>query len=238
MSPGGAWWVACVVAEAVALAGAVRRPRSRPLVTLLAFALASDVAVRAGAVLVLAGAPRPLAGWPLAWWRVETALVTGWPAALAVVAWWVFAGPQKPNAPDSSEAKTHGLTVLAAVRGRGAARCGRSTERTIAQAVLSSWASLQVGLAVAPLTRPRLAGILLAWHVAGVVVGAAPIALRWGKGARSVEHHVVGLLVAVLLAVVCCGPFVGDVWADWATTATPAWAIGFGLAAGLLWRRR
>jgi hypothetical protein len=63
---------------------------SDPLVLLLAFALASDIAVAAGRALLLDDAPRPFAGLARAWYHVETALILGWPSALAIVTWRSF----------------------------------------------------------------------------------------------------------------------------------------------------
>jgi hypothetical protein len=63
---------------------------SSPVALLLAFALASDLAILAGRELVLAGAPRPFAGLARAWYHLETALVLGWPCALALTTWRSF----------------------------------------------------------------------------------------------------------------------------------------------------
>ena len=65
---------------------AVRARVGRPLVLLLGFALVDELAVLAIHVL-LAGTPRPIAGW----WRVpyhaENAFSLGWPCLLAAVCW-------------------------------------------------------------------------------------------------------------------------------------------------------
>jgi hypothetical protein len=61
-----------------------------PLALLLAFALASDLAILAGRELLLVDAPRPFVGLARAWYHLETALVIGWPCALALTTWRLF----------------------------------------------------------------------------------------------------------------------------------------------------
>ena len=78
--------IALLVAEVAAVVLAVRARVGRPLVLLLGFALVDELAVLAIHVL-LAGTPRPIAGW----WRVpyhaENAFSLGWPCLLAAVCW-------------------------------------------------------------------------------------------------------------------------------------------------------
>jgi hypothetical protein len=63
---------------------------SSPVALLLAFALVSDLAILAGRELLLATSPRPFAGLARAWYHLETALVLGWPCALALTTWRLF----------------------------------------------------------------------------------------------------------------------------------------------------
>jgi hypothetical protein len=98
---GGVLLALCFAAEIAALVMALRseaatvrraldRPDGKTMPILLAFALASDLAILAGRELLLADAPRPFAGFARAWYHLETALVIGWPCALALTTWRLF----------------------------------------------------------------------------------------------------------------------------------------------------
>ena len=77
---------ALLCAEAAAVVLAVRARVGRPLLALLTFALADELA-QAALHAALDGAPRPLAGWYRAGWHVSIALSLGWPAVLVLATW-------------------------------------------------------------------------------------------------------------------------------------------------------
>ena len=71
----------------------------------------ADIVAKAGHVLVLFDAPKPLSvAWivgALSWheraaYHVDTALVSLWPFGCCALAWWAFCGP-KANGPDETE---------------------------------------------------------------------------------------------------------------------------------------
>ena len=125
-----ALWCACVAAEGVALVMAVRRwgcsspaPMSvarpnpshehdsnlRPIVALLAFAVAEDVAVRLLNDLVIAPSSRPLHGLARGAYHVADALVMGWPLGLAWATWRLFAATSSGFSASSERLKSEGL---------------------------------------------------------------------------------------------------------------------------------
>jgi hypothetical protein len=95
--------VAVLVAETALLSAAQEAARRIPdhndIVALARFALAADVLGHGIRGAFLAGAPRPFEGAARGAYHVETALVVGWPIALALVAWRRFGGERIPAVP-------------------------------------------------------------------------------------------------------------------------------------------
>lgn len=131
MTLGAAAWWALVAVEAAALilaarlatfpeAGNKRRTWQQiaadplaPLVALLAYALADEVIVEALHRLFV-GVPRPFEpGWIRAAYHIETAIVLGWPACLAVASWRVFGWPKHLRPAVAVVEVTWGAWVLA-----------------------------------------------------------------------------------------------------------------------------
>ena len=228
-----ALWCACVAAEGVALVMAVRRwgcsspaPMSvarpnpshehdsnlRPIVALLAFAVAEDVAVRLLNDLVIAPSSRPLHGLARGAYHVADALVMGWPLGLAWAAWRVFvslSGSVKPL--DVLGAVYVGfLVALVGLHPLGAANTSR---------VLLAWEVVALGFAVAAIVR--------GWR--GAVRGEA---------AWTVAHGVLLVLVPVEASVCAIGPFARpDVFSAW-HVARWQYLAAFAIVAGMLGVRR
>ena len=100
------------------------RWRFSPLVLLLTFALADELA-QAALHAALDGAPRPLAGWARVGWHVSIALSLGWPAALAAACW--RASEPKKEGPEASASGPSGRRSPVATRtteGNHGARTG------------------------------------------------------------------------------------------------------------------
>lgn len=247
MTLAGALWWAVVAAEACGLAGAVvhdRPPESkephskglrggltfvvraarRPLVPLLAYALAADVAM-ALVELHLAGLPRPFAGTARALYHLHTALGLGWPAALAAAAWRAFDGPRQETFTER----------VARVRGRG--------KRPPAplppwQVVFTVWASWVVTMmALHPMGRVETAGCLRLAQAVGIGACVWAGARFWGRTWSRAAACVV-VLVAVELALAFLGPWARDVFRDWDRLARGPYAIAFATVAALLWTGR
>ncbi len=238
-APDALWW-AVVAAEACALFGAVSVDGTfaatnpvaaapsvnRPLVALLAYALAADVAM---AVLErhLAGAPRPFVGSARALYHLHTALVLGWPAALTAATWAAFDGPRTETIEER----------VARVRRQRAQRRRPPKPWQIVAVVWASWAASMAALH--PLPRASTALCLRLEQAVGLVACVAAVVRfwrrRWTRAAIAV-----GVLVAVELALAFLGPWAHDVFRDWPRLARLPYALGFGAVAVLhvAWMRR
>ena len=159
-----------------------------PLVALLAFALADELACLA-LHAALGGAPRPLAGWYRAGWHVSIALSLGWPAVLV---WGTHASA-------------------------GPAPAGRSSARrqVTLDPLLGAYLGTLAGLAIVyPPSRAGLRWTLLAWELACVALAWWGLWRARGRTWGAVEVCLV-VLVACESAVVLVGPFASDPFARW-----------------------
>lgn len=208
MTLGAVLWCVGIAAEAAALAGAVRTLRRTPVVALLAFGLASDVLASAGGRWLLDGASRPFAGLARGWYHVETALVLGWPVALATAAWCVLVLPSRwysePAPALAWGAGLGGLVLLVSAH---------------------------------PAPRGLVATVLLAVEAVSVAVAWLAVARGWRRPWGAAQMALV-LLIPVETVVLILGPFGRDVFRDWPTLARIPYAVGFASVAAVLWRAR
>lgn len=186
--------------DVIAVLLAERVVRSRALSLLLAFALLDELAIMALQGAVLGAAPRPFAGAARVAYHVETALVLGWPAALAAASWAVFAR-RAPRWIGAAWAVALAALVIAyplprgwtaptlhALELGGVAAAAVPIARAWRSASLSSRAGVAVGLLVAVELAVSLLG---AWgHGAGVFT-------RWDELARL--PYAIGWSVLVVL---------------------------------------
>jgi len=201
---------ALLCAEVAAAGLAVRARVGRPVLALLTFALADELA-QLCLHAALDGAPRPLADWYRAGWHVSIALSLGWPAALAWACWRVNE-PQKTNGLDLSKPRACLL--------RQTPQCAFQTSKDVSRRVfvnglLGAYLGLLAGLAIVyPPSRAGLRWTLLAWELACVAVawwGLWRARLRtWGAA-----EIVLVVLVACESAVVLVGPFASDPFVRW-----------------------
>lgn len=187
-----------------------------PLVLLLTFALVDELAVL-GLHAVLAGAPRPIAGWWRVPYHVETGFVLGWPTLLAATCWQakaprsaMLAGLENGKARSLSSG---GTDVRAGLDQDGARR---AFVNGLSGAYLGALGGL---VATYPIDAPgsgapRLRWALLAWEVLCVAAawgGLWRARLRpWG----AVERCLV-VLVACETMVATVGPFASDPFTRW-----------------------
>lgn len=252
-------WAACLSAELAAfLAAAWRYRRSsdldrrqaRPLLGLLAFAVVSDLVIKAGQGSLWA-APRPFSGWLRLWYHHETALILGWPATLCAVAWLVFSYPSElrrlPDLP-----REPGVTGSRESFNPGTRHRWRrvSVRRTVIRWIGIAWAVLSVGLAAAYpygyLTdgaadndaRGRIvARVLLAAELSAVAGGAVAIWRAWGRP-WGVPMFSVGALLASEFAVATIGPYLNDPYRHW-DGARLIYTVAFtAIAVAQLWRAK
>lgn len=260
MTPRAVLWLAVVLAEGGAFALAVRRARRtrelRPIAFLILAAVVIDLAVGLhdppsswGLSALAAAGPRPRVGLARAAYHLADALVMAWPGLLAATCERVFGGRQKTSAPDSSEAKSHGLTVLAVVRGRALVRCSGSTAATMRSftksvkpfdLLVGCYLGAVVGLAgLYPLGRTRTQALLLVWEAVALAFAAGAIFAGWrrvvaGGAPWTRAHGVLLVLVPVEAAVAVIGPFArADVFSAW-DVARWQYLLGFAVVAGLL----
>lgn len=244
------------------------RNSHRPLVSLIAFAIASDVIHEALMRLVFTAHEHPLQdavarlGWPaLALYHLSNGVVMAWPASLAAAAWRVF-GSTKANRPDvaAKPDAVQGPRTLIVIPAfvtpntgyrwfarRGLhpdrsphERSGRNLTRSPGRAIAVAWVLALAGMVVAhPLPRGWTQPVLHAWQLACVAVAIAAILRAWGR-TWSRAGVAVGVLVAVELVVGILGAWGHDAFRQWDELARVPYAIGFGVIAGLqvLWLRR
>lgn len=200
-------FVGLVLAELLALGLAVllsrRRsdsPLRRALPLLIAFALANDLTTEALHAWAFPGAPRPFRGGVRVGYHLETALVLGWPAALAAASWAAF----QP-----------------ALRARRAALAIGVTW-TVLVGAMAALHPLDLPGSGAPRTR----FFLHAGELAGLAGAGAAIVRGWGR-AWSRDAVAVGLLCAVELAVALLGPWAHDVFTSWTELARVPYLLGF-----------
>ena len=248
-----ALWCACVAAEGVALVMAVRRwgcsspaPMSvarpnpshehdsnlRPIVALLAFAVAEDVAVRLLNDLVIAPSSRPLHGLARGAYHVADALVMGWPLGLAWATWRLFAATSSGFSASSERLKSEGL----------------DPQKAKTAQPLDVLGAAYVGFLVAlvglhPLGAASTSRALLAWEVVALGFAVVAIVRGWrravrGEAAWTVAHGVLLVLVPVEVAVCAIGPFARpDVFSAW-HVARWQYLAAFAIVAGMLGVRR
>ena len=216
MDAPGLLLAALLCAEVAAVALAVRSRVSRPLLALLTFALADELA-QAALHAALDGAPRPLAGWYRAGWHVSVALSLGWPAVLA---WAAFSSGSYALVDKNS--RFYRLGYVATPR--------------FLDPLLGAYLGTLAGLAIVyPPSRAGLRWTLLTWELACVALawwGLWRARLRtWG----AVEVCLV-VLVACESAVCIVGPFASDPFTRW-WIARAFYLGAWGLACGVLIKR-
>lgn len=205
-----------------------RRPHPphahRALLVLLAFAALNEVATEA-LHAIFRGAPRPLGGVVRGLYHVETALVLGWPALLAVTAWRVF-----------HELPGHRIA------GRSLDAPPVIKRAVFLDLIAGAWLGLVAAMALLyPLDppgsgAPRTKLLLHVGELAGVAAAAGAIVTAWTPPVRwSRPAVVVGLLWSVELAVALLGPWAHNVFTDWDKLARVPYVLGF-TATGLLLR--
>lgn len=218
-------WACCLVVEVAAAVLAWRRAPRSPLVWLLTFAPASDVAIKLLQAFALDAAPRPLVGMARVLYHVETALVLAWPAALAAVAWRVFGSVTR-------------RTVINPDRGHKIRRWSYFLPET---PIALAWALAVAVLVLShPLPRGWTAPLLRAWTLAAVAVGVVAVVRAWRSPAswgRSAVHHAVLLLLGTEAAVAIVGPYVRDPFADW-DAARLLYLVGFAGVCAVLSKAR
>ena len=210
-------WLELVAVEVAAVGLAGRARVGRPLVLLLAFALADELAVEALHVLVFEGAPRPFAGWVRAAYHVESAIVTAWPALLAATCWRCF-GPSRP--PISTPAKSSANLIGDLSNSRQIRWSSSGFDSSALDVLFAAWVGLVVGLAALyPLDppgsgAPRTRAVLHTWEVLCVAVAWWGVwrgrARRWGR----VEEALV-IVAACETMVALVGPFASDPFTRW-----------------------
>lgn len=209
----GTWlWFACVAAEVGATIAAVRSAKAlrrvgrdgATLPILLAFAVASDVAIEAGRRYLLNDSPRPFAGLARAWYHVESTLVLAWPAALAMTA-------QK-----SFSLQTRGWWIRPAP--------------SVAWGMLGG---LSVACVVAhPIGGSAFAYVLLAQETACIFAAWMAVPIGWERPWQ-VHHASVIVLICFESIVLAFGPFSGELYGDWPILARVPYIIGFCAIAAL-----
>ncbi len=219
-------WAAVVAAEGVALLGAVLLARrcslrrwaihresfasacdgAHVVVMLCAYALVDEVLLAAAARWIFAGAPRPFVGAARVAYHLETAMVLGWPAALAVAAWRVFDVPRWHRLTGCRERPTDGFWAMLAV--------------------LACWCVVACGMALRyPMGREWTARTLHGFELVAVAFAGVAVVRAWSRP-WGTGHASVLLLVAVELSVATIGPFVRNPFADW-RLASCSYLIGF-----------
>jgi hypothetical protein len=202
-----------------------------PLVLLLAFALADELA-QVALHAALDGAPRPLAGWYRAGWHVSVALSLGWPAALVLATW-----ATKAACPRSLPGTDPRLNRASSAPWPAQGRCERSTARSVADILLGAYLGALAGLAIVyPPSRAGLRWTLLVWELACVTVAWWGLwrARRRTWGAAEVCLVV---LVACESAVCIVGPFASDPFLRW-WIARAFYLGAWGLVSAVLVKRR
>lgn len=215
MTIGAAVWWALVAVEATALvlAASLTRAVRSPLVMLLAVALVNELTVEALHHFIFTSRLHPVAeavqriGWPArALYHLETALVLGWPAALAAATWRVFTAPRwhPTTRRRILGADTYGPRLL-----------------------LGAWLGTLLALVYSyPLAEEPTRAAFVVFEVATVGSALVVVARSW-RNAWTREHVAVGLLVASEVAVVAIGPWLRDPFRDW-NLATVGYLTGFG----------
>lgn len=243
-------WSAQLAAEAAVITTAVRLPRSyRPHLSLFVACFVGDVWIRLTKVFVLEGAEYPFVGLPRALYHLETVLVTAWPAAVAVLAWWTFQNKRGPDAgtsrgassllsePDLNRRPSHDGDALTGLRHRTDSD-GLSLRILpfAVKAIVAAWLAFNAAMVAAyPLPRGWTQPALHAWQGFCVVAAAVAIILGWERR-REHAASAAFLLAGFELAVATVGPYARDVFADWRTVGAAMYAVGFTLLAAQQWR--
>lgn len=204
-------WVAGMCAEGLALGSAAvasrDEPRHRPVALLFAFAVVSDLVVKALQIAWLAGAPRPFAGAARLAYHAEVLLSVAWPCALGYLAARTFQR-LRPRARCIPVGVWIGVVVahvlLFPMTGRQTSRLFLGVEVAMlalsAACVAAGWRAtwraahgvvlflLGVELVVV-LLGPFATSIFRDWNVARVIYTAAFTGLAFWYGARPVRPH-------------------------------------------------
>lgn len=241
-------WAAVLVSLAAALVSAVllaRRVREHwPVAACLAAGLVIDLAIGHpdawGIAGHLAAVPKPWHGGALALYHASNALVSLWPAALAVTAWAVFVGPERPTAPGRSTEPLgrgfrDGVDAMPEGRGWTDRPSGITSMRRVpiaVKAIAGAWLALNAALLAAwPVPGATVQRALLGAEVAALVAGAVAV----GRGYRRAwrwPHAAVLWLLGVELVVVTLGPYRYSVYERW-DIGQALYAAGFAVLAVL-----
>jgi hypothetical protein len=173
----------------------------------------ADVVAKAGHVLVLFDAPKPLSvAWivgALSWheraaYHVDTALVSLWPFGCCALAWWAFCGP-KANGPDETEPPQS--ESYTGVDDGSDSRGSMALGPLAVKAILAAWLIFSLTMAFAfPLPKGWTAPTLHVVHITCAAV--AGLAAMLGRRRRRERPAVVAsYLLAGQLAVGLVGPF-------------------------------
>lgn len=212
----GQWalWGVCV-----ALLGALAVLARGPVRLLFGAGFVADVVAKAGHVLVLFDAPKPLSvAWivgALSWheravYHVDTALASLWPFGCCALAWWAFCGPRKANGPGGTEPpQSESYTgVDDGSDSRGSMAVGSIAVKVI----FAAWLAFSAGMALAfPLPRGWTAPILHAVYIACAAISGLALMLGWLRR-REPDAVVASWLFAGQTAVALVGPFVRAPW--------------------------
>lgn len=229
-------WAACLSAEIAAFlavvwryrrSGNLDRRQARPVLGLLAFAIASDLVIKAGQGPLWAS-PRPFSGWLRLWYHQETALILGWPAMLCAVAWLVFSYPSELRRLPDLPAEPMAVHPYRAFDPGARHRWRRvSLRRTVLGWIAVAWGAMSAALAAMyPYGYPTdsaidndarerfVARVLLAAELSAVAGGAVAIWRAWGRP-WGVPAFSVGALLAAEFAVATIGPYLNDPYRHW-----------------------
>lgn len=217
-----ALWGVCL-----ALLGALVVLSRGPVRMLFAAGFAADVVAKAGHVLVLFDAPKPLSvAWitgALSWpervaYHVDTTLLASWPFGCCALAWWAFCGPRQAEGPDRSEPSSSRRYASPPSHSADAAPGpddGRGTMRLgphAVKALLAAWLIFSLAMALAfPLPRGWTQPILHAVYLGCAALSGLVLMLGWPRR-REPDAVVASWLFAGQVAVALVGPFVRAPW--------------------------
>ena len=206
-------WGVCL-----ALLGALAVLARGPVRLLFGAGFVADVVAKAGHVLVLFDAPKPLSvAWivgALSWheraaYHVDTALVSLWPFGCCALAWWAFCGP-KANGPDETEPPQS--ESYTGVDDGSDSRGSMALGSIAVKAILAAWLIFSLAMAFAfPLPKGWTRPILHAVYIACAALSGLGIMLGWPRR-REPDAVVASWLFAGQVAVALVGPFVRAPW--------------------------
>ncbi len=224
-------WHGAIVSLAAALTTAIflsLRTPYRPVAAVLAWGLAVDLVVGdrdAGWGLAAFLTHRPWSGADVALWRASNALVTSWPVAVAVLAWWAFQGPQKTNGPDRSEPLVPAVPQHLGTRTRRGA-VHHAAALLAVKALAACWFAANMALVLRGVADVQRA--LTAIEVGAILAGS--VAVYRGRLRRGPMPVAAAWLLALEVLVVAIGPFRRSVYHDW-DLARLIYTLGFAVLA-------